>query len=173
MHWLALELGEVVRADKLFDTFRRDILHREASPSMADLVPRLCRDAQIMRSFDDFDPATSEGLFFSRLETMDTTTMLPVALFLFRTEELSSERRSRALGALESWLVRRAILRLMSAQRMSPPPSAVGFASIVSQETRSLSTASLTSQPPATAPRLSPPAPAKRSMTGTRVVTGP
>ena len=25
MHWLAMELGEVVRADKLFDTFRKDI----------------------------------------------------------------------------------------------------------------------------------------------------
>lgn len=114
MHWLALELGEVVRADKLFDTFRRDILHREGASPMADLVPRLCRDAQIMRSFDDFDPAAPEGLFFSRLETMDTTTMLPVALFLFRTEELAAERRSLALAALESWLVRRAILRLTS-----------------------------------------------------------
>ncbi len=114
MHWLALELGEVVRADKLFDTFRRDILHREGVSPMADLVPRLCRDAQIMRSFDDFDLASPEGLFFSRLETMDTTTMLPVALFLFRTEELAPERRSRALAALESWLVRRAILRLTS-----------------------------------------------------------
>lgn len=114
MHWLALELGEVIRADKLFDTFRRDILHREGASPVADLVPRLCRDAQVMRSFDDFDPAGPEGLFFSRLETMDTTTMLPVALFLFRTEELSAERRSRALTALESWLVRRAILRLTS-----------------------------------------------------------
>lgn len=114
MHWLALELGEVVRADKLFDAFRRDILHREGGPSMADLVPRLCGDARIMRSFDDFNPATPEGLFFSRLETMDTTTMLPVALFLFRTEELAPERRARALAALESWLVRRAILRLTS-----------------------------------------------------------
>lgn len=114
MHWLALELGEVVRADKLFDTFRRDILHRKGAPPMADLVPRLCRDAEIMRSFDAFDVAGPEGRFFSRMETMDTTTMLPVALFLFRTEELIQKRRLRALAALESWLVRRAVLRLTS-----------------------------------------------------------
>jgi hypothetical protein len=114
MHWLALELGEVVRADKLFDTFRRDILHREGAPPMTDLVPRLCRDAEIMRSFDAFDVAGPEGRFFSRMETMDTTTMLPVALFLFRTEELTQKRRLRALAALESWLVRRAVLRLTS-----------------------------------------------------------
>jgi Protein of unknown function DUF262/Protein of unknown function (DUF1524) len=114
MHWLAMELGRVVRADKLFDTFRKDILHTATSRSMAELVPRLCNDAKIMRSFDDLDPASPAALFFSRLETMDTTTLLPVALFLFRTQDLSEDRRLRALAALESWLVRRAILRLTS-----------------------------------------------------------
>ena len=65
-----------------------------------------------MRSFDDFDPGTPEELFFSRLEAMDTTTMLPIVLLLFRSAELGTARRRRALAALESWLVRRAILRL-------------------------------------------------------------
>jgi hypothetical protein len=114
MHWLAIELGQVVRADKLFDTFRKDILRGTSVPSMEELVPRLCTDARIMRSFDDFDPGTRAALFFSRLETMDTTTMLPVALSLFRSQELSDEQRLRALAALESWLVRRAIMRLTS-----------------------------------------------------------
>ncbi len=65
-----------------------------------------------MRSFDDFEPGTPEGLFFSRLEAMDTTTMLPIVLLLFRSDALEHRRRRRAVGALESWLVRRAILRL-------------------------------------------------------------
>ena len=81
---------------------------------MAELIPRISEDARIMRSFDDFEEGTPEELFFSRMEAMDTTTMLPIALFLFRTTELTSERRLRALAALESWLVRRAILRLTS-----------------------------------------------------------
>lgn len=101
-----------MRADKTFDTFRKDILHGESPPSMAELIPVLCEDARIMRSFDDFDPGTPEELFFSRMEAMDTTTMLPIALFLFRTTELTNERRLRALAALESWLVRRSMLRL-------------------------------------------------------------
>jgi hypothetical protein len=63
MHWLAMELGQIVRADKLFDTFRKDVLHSADPPAMTSLVPRLCADAEIMRSFDDFDPATPEGLF--------------------------------------------------------------------------------------------------------------
>jgi hypothetical protein len=114
MHWLAMELGRIVRADKLFDTFRKDVLHVADPPSMQALVPQLCKDAQIMRSFDALDPVSPEALFFARLETMDTTTLLPVALFLFRTEEVSKEQRLLALAALESWLVRRAILRLTS-----------------------------------------------------------
>lgn len=112
MHWLAMELGEVVRADKLFDTFRKDVLHNPGSYPTSELIPRLCEDARIMRSFDSFDPGSLEGLFFSRMGAMDITTMLPVALFLFRTSGLEPDRRRRALAALESWLVRRAILRL-------------------------------------------------------------
>ena len=114
MHWLAMELGQVVRSDKLFDTFRKDILRGPSARPMVQLVPQLCDDAQLMRSFDAFEPGTPEGLFFARLEAMDTTTMLPIVLLLFRSDELGDRRRGRALAALESWLVRRAILRLTS-----------------------------------------------------------
>jgi hypothetical protein len=112
MHWLAMGLGQVIRSDKLFDTFRKDVLRGPSALPMAELVPELCADAQLMRSFDDFEPGTPEGLFFSKLEAMDTTTMLPIVLLLFRSEELGHRRRRCALAALESWLVRRAILRL-------------------------------------------------------------
>lgn len=112
MHWLAMKLGEVVRADKLFDTFRKDILRGEKAPAVADLVAELCADARLMRSFDNFAQGTSEQLFFARMEALDTTTMFPIALLLFRSTELHVDRRRRALAALESWLVRRAILRL-------------------------------------------------------------
>lgn len=112
MHWLAMELGDVFRADKLFDTFRKRVLHGATAAGVEQLVPRLCEDARILRSFDDFAPGTPEQLFFMRLDAMDTTTMFPVALFLFRSRDLAVERRLRALAALESWLVRRAILRL-------------------------------------------------------------
>jgi hypothetical protein len=64
-----------------------------------------------MRPFDDFELGTPEALFFARMEALDTTTMFPIALFLFRSD-LASDCRLRALSALESWLVGRAILRL-------------------------------------------------------------
>lgn len=112
MHWLAMELGVVVRSDKLFDTFRKDVLRRPSRPAMTEFIPQICADAKTMRSFDQFEQGSAEELFFSRMQALDTTTMFPVALLLFRTESLSAERRLKALRALESWLVRRAILRL-------------------------------------------------------------
>lgn len=112
MHWLAMDLGQVVRSDKLFDSFRKNVLHKAGAAPMTELVPRLCKDAKIMRSFDSFDQGTPAELFFSRMDALDTTTMLPIALLLFRSAQLDAERRTRALWALESWLVRRAILRL-------------------------------------------------------------
>jgi hypothetical protein len=114
MHWLAMELGQVIRAGKLFDSFRKDVLRARAALPAEELVPRLCQDARTMRSFDSFEPGTPEELFFSRMEALDTTTMLPIVLLLFRSPEVSQARRRRALAALESWLVRRAILRLTS-----------------------------------------------------------
>ncbi|MBO4238588.1 DUF262 domain-containing protein [Pseudonocardia alni] len=116
MHWLAAELGTVVRADRLYETFRRDVL-RAPGTEAADLVRRLCRDAGTIRSFDDLPVHTVEGRFFARLRSLDTTTMHPVALLLFRSVAdgvLTAERRELALSALESWLVRRSILRLTS-----------------------------------------------------------
>jgi hypothetical protein len=112
MHWLAVELGRVVRADTLFDVFRKEILREE--PPMGELVVRLCRDARTLRGFDDFQDGTPDKLFFDRLDAMDTTTMLPLALLLHRSPEIAEEQRRTAIDAIESWLVRRAILRLQA-----------------------------------------------------------
>lgn len=114
MHWLAMELGRVVGTSSLFDTFRRDVLRATPAPSMKSLVPRLCEDARIMRGFRDYPQSTPERLFFDRLAAMDTTTLYPLALLLFRSPRVTESVRRRALGAVESWLVRRAILRLTS-----------------------------------------------------------
>lgn len=112
MHWLAVELGRIVRADTLFDVFRKEVLRED--PPMDELIVRLCHDAKTLRSFDSFEEGTPDRLFFDRLDAMDTTTMLPLALLLHRSAEIAEERRRTSLDAIESWLVRRAILRLQS-----------------------------------------------------------
>ncbi|HEY3946192.1 MAG TPA: DUF262 domain-containing protein [Solirubrobacteraceae bacterium] len=110
MHWLTMRTGKTPRVQRLFADFRRLIMQADPSVQAAEIVKELSADAKTYRSFDELDRTSVEGRFFHRLDLMDTTTLIPVALLLFRTRELSIERRARTLRALESWLVRRMML---------------------------------------------------------------
>lgn len=112
MHWLAMKLEEVVPATELFVSFRQRVLGTPAPPPADELIRELRRDAQIMRSFDHQPPGSVEARFFARLELLDTSVVMPLVLLLFRDSRISLERRQRALRVLESWLVRRALMRL-------------------------------------------------------------
>jgi hypothetical protein len=109
MHWLVAELARPVPATELFDTFRDSVLSRADAPQMTELVPLLCADAAVIRSFDEKPEGSPERRFFDVLEILDTSTMYPIALLLFRPPAVSSERLHRALAILESFLVRRMI----------------------------------------------------------------
>lgn len=109
MQWLVVELAKPVPATELFKTFQGSILSRSNRPSMETLIPQLCADAAIVRGFDEIAPGTPERRFFELLELLDTTTMLPVALLLFRDPSVDPERRRSVLSAIEDFLVRRMI----------------------------------------------------------------
>ena len=83
MHWLTMKLRRVIPATELFTIFRENFLTSTPAPHMSDLIPELCRDAGILRSFDDLDHGTIEATFFERLAALDTTTVLPLVLLLF------------------------------------------------------------------------------------------
>jgi Protein of unknown function DUF262/Protein of unknown function (DUF1524) len=110
MHWLTMRTGAPPKVQRLFAEFRQKVLRAEPAPSAEELIAELGDYAAIYRSFDSLDRQSIEGQFFWRLDQLDTTTLLPVAMLLFGTPELSNDRRRRALRALESWLVRRMIL---------------------------------------------------------------
>ena len=112
MHWLTMRLRKQVPATELFVRFREDVLDASAAPSMQELIGELCADAGTMRAFDDLAPDSTEGMFFRRLAVLDTTTLLPLVLLLFRSREVTATRRARAVAALESWLVRRMLCSL-------------------------------------------------------------
>jgi hypothetical protein len=109
MHWLVVELGRPVPATELFKTFQAGVLARAEAPAMAELIPRLCSDAAIVRSFDEMPEGSPERRFFDLLELLDTTTMIPVALLLFREPDVEEGRRRRVLAILEDFIVRRMI----------------------------------------------------------------
>lgn len=112
MHWLTMKTMRVTPATELFSTFRQDILKPDVDAEA--LVKELCRDASTMRGFDALPETSPEGMFFSRLNTLDVSTMLPLALYLFREPSISAESRRATLATLESWLVRRSLMRLTS-----------------------------------------------------------
>jgi hypothetical protein len=112
MHWLAMKLRAVIPATELFATFRGRVLDAVPPPSIAELIPEIAHDAKIMRSFDDQEPGTVEAVFFERLAALDTSTVIPLVLYLFRDPAVSAEKRQRCLRMLESWLVRRMLMGL-------------------------------------------------------------
>src|SRR5205823_1572101 len=110
MHWLTMRLERIIPATELFATFRQGILAHSVDAEA--LIRELCADAAVMRSFDTVEPGSPEGEFFARFEPLDAGTVLPVVLLLFRSPEVTVERRRRALRILESWLARRVLMRL-------------------------------------------------------------
>jgi hypothetical protein len=112
MHWLGMKLRRVIPATELFSTFRKDILQAPERPRADHLIQEMCRDARILRSFDNQPANSVEALFFQRLETLDITVIMPLVLLLFREQSVSVEARRRALASVESWLVRRTLMRL-------------------------------------------------------------
>ena len=110
MHWLTMRLDRLVPATELFARFRQHILG--VTTDADSLVREVCADAQVMRSFDTPPPRSPEAQFFSRLAALDAGTVLPIVLLLFRSPEVAEARRRRALRILESWLARRALMRL-------------------------------------------------------------
>jgi hypothetical protein len=107
VHWLTMRLRDVIPATELFSTFRQRVL-TPATDAPA-LVRTLCADAATLRSFDGL---AEEVDFFARLPALDANVVLPIALLLYRSPELTAARRDRALRILESWLARRALSRL-------------------------------------------------------------
>lgn len=112
MHWLTMKLRRITPATELFTTFRKQILQASPPPSMDELIREFCNDAETMRSFDSKPAGSDEALFFERLAALDVSTVLPLVLLFYRERDLAPERRGRALKILESWLVRRSLLRL-------------------------------------------------------------
>ena len=112
MHWLTMRVERVTPATELFATFRQDVL-QPASQAEA-LIHELAADAAVIRSFDNQPPGTPEAAFFARLAALDAGTLMPIVLLLFRSAEVTQDRRRRCLRILESWLTRRALMRLTS-----------------------------------------------------------
>ena len=109
MHWLTMTTGQEVPATDLYPYFRK-LLASKSRADVVTLVEEFAQDARLFASFD----ADASPQFFQRLRLLDTSTVLPLVLFLYKHSPglISVTDRDHALAMLESWLVRRMLCHL-------------------------------------------------------------
>ncbi|MFE7432685.1 DUF262 domain-containing protein [Streptomyces tendae] len=113
-YWLTMRSRREFTASALFKEFERWLL--EAPVQTEEVFAELARYAEIYDSIDQHPLHGVEGRFLYRMKVMQTSTPMPLLLFLYglSDEVLPLERRQRAVRAIDSYLVRRAILNLSS-----------------------------------------------------------
>jgi hypothetical protein len=115
-YWLEARTGDEVASHEVFPTFKKLIDDRDGPVST--VANGMTEMAGVYRQLDELDRYTRDGTFLYRWEQLDTRVVTPLLLWVFRwaPDQLPPERRSRLLVAVESYLVRRMLLRLTTKQ---------------------------------------------------------
>ncbi|WP_281280700.1 DUF4268 domain-containing protein [Arenimonas terrae] len=116
-HWLISQTGEEVVAREVFTRFKAYV-DFQAGSTMIELLREIDRAAGIYRSFIEKadileGPLDRLGLFAYRLQTMESEVVKPVLLALLDrpVDPLPAEELGRSLDIIESWFVRRMLIR--------------------------------------------------------------
>ena len=116
-HWLIARTGEEIVAREVFTRFKLYSDH-EADTTMPELLEQVRRSALVYRSFVEAaanftGPIDRLGLFAYRTSTLESEVFKPLILLLLDPEQPSipAAQLLRALDVLESWLVRRMLVR--------------------------------------------------------------
>lgn len=111
-YWLTMRSRREFTASALFKEFERWLL--DSSTPTEEVFGELARYAEIYDAIDQHPLHGVEGRFLYRMKVMQTSTPMPLLLYLFGLSDdvLPPERRQRAVRALDSYLMRRAILNL-------------------------------------------------------------
>lgn len=110
MHWLTMQMSQQVRAKKLFPAFRKFLDRTDLM--VEEILQNIDYYASIYQDITDPERNSREGIFFYRLDVLDTTTPYPVLLWIFGLDDVSDTQRVKAIEAIESWLMRRMLCRL-------------------------------------------------------------
>jgi hypothetical protein len=112
-HYLAMMKGDEVIISQMFLDYKDLVNDKNGAPAK-EHMEHFGSYAKVYESFDTFSTDSRSGLFFHRLEQMDTTTVFPLLLEVFKTHpkpEAQTER-DKILVDLESFLVRRFVCGL-------------------------------------------------------------
>lgn len=118
-HWLIARTGVEVVARDVFTRFKRYAEH-ESGVTMIELVQQIARASVIYRRFIDGvsanNPIDRIQLFAYRSSTLESEVFKPVVLWLCDPEQesISEPQIVKALEVVESWLVRRMLVRAIT-----------------------------------------------------------
>jgi hypothetical protein len=116
-HWLIARTGEEVVAREVFDRFKR-YASFESHLRIEDLLAQLHRASSTYEAFvrsatKSSGPLDRLGLFAYRTSVMESEVVKPLVLLLIDPNEpaIAPEQLNKALSVLESWMVRRMLVR--------------------------------------------------------------
>ncbi len=113
-YWLTMRTRSEVPTDAVFARFREfagDRLDDQASAKA--FLEGLRRDANTFRDLTELDPDSISGRFYSRVvESLELGVFIPLLLWMISDNHAPPQSQiDRALAAVESWAVRRTLLR--------------------------------------------------------------
>jgi hypothetical protein len=118
--WLIAKTGEEILAREVFYRFKT-YADFEAGGSMSDMLGQIHRTAQVYQKFvaaagQLTGPLDRLGLFGYRTGVMESEVIKPLVLFLLDPDEapIRAEQVTKALQVVESWLVRRMLVRAIT-----------------------------------------------------------
>lgn len=113
-YWLTMRVQDEIPAEKVFAHFRDYALPRLSDASAAaKLLQELRHDADTFRNFAEMDPSSPPGQFYGRVvEGLELGATIPLLLWLISdNHKLDGSQIASALAAVESWAVRRTLVR--------------------------------------------------------------
>jgi len=113
-YWLTMRLREEVVTEHVFRVFTEHAMpYLKTAHECETLLTELRHDADTFRGFGQMDEDSVQGQFYSRVvETMELAATSPLLMWLLsKNHAVAKTQVSVALSALESWVIRRTLLR--------------------------------------------------------------
>ncbi|GAA1356034.1 DUF262 domain-containing protein [Arthrobacter koreensis] len=116
-YWLIMRIQDDIPSDTVFRRFKEyATTHMQDGESGTQFIRALRRDADIFRSFAEIGDESPQGRFYRRvIEALELGATTPLLLWMLSpNHQVPQEQIELGLGALESWAVRRTLLRRTS-----------------------------------------------------------
>lgn len=114
-YWLTMRVKDEIASDGVFRRFREHATECMTSAQSADsFLSAMRRDADTFRSFAELDPDTPAGRFYARVvESFELAATTPLLLWMLsENHRVPDPQVEVGLMALESWVIRRTLLRM-------------------------------------------------------------